>query len=372
MVLKTKELQDVCRLILDAVDSSAAGVVAETLELKASGRELRLSVTNREYYVAASLPLADDVEMDATVSADLFLGLISKVTTGDVELTASGRSLSVQANGSYSLPLIYEGDRMVSVPEIPLGEATTSFDVPTDVFRKLTKYNCKELLKSGLRQPIQKMFYIDEKGAITFTSGACVTSFALEKPIRLVMNEKTVRLLKLFKGKSATLSLGMSATPSGRPQAKVRFEDGSVTLTAILPADDPRMGVVPVEAIRAKATARSEYSASVDKDALLAAMKRLSLFVKKDIDAPVTYLEFSADEVKAYDPRKANCEPMPLAETINNMPDEGYSCSFVTKDLELTLSSCDERYVTLGFGDGKTMIVSRPGVCNIVPECRQR
>ena len=59
-------------------------------------------------------------------------------------------------------------------------------------------YNVKELAKGIISNPdIQKLHYVDDKGALTFTSGACVNNFNLPKPIKILLNNKIVKLPRL-------------------------------------------------------------------------------------------------------------------------------------------------------------------------------
>ena len=51
MIIRTEVLQESCAKILNAVDSNVLSAVTETLEIKTEGKQLSLSVTNREYFV---------------------------------------------------------------------------------------------------------------------------------------------------------------------------------------------------------------------------------------------------------------------------------------------------------------------------------
>ena len=72
----------------------------------------------------------------------------------------------------------------------------------------LYNYNTKQLNIGSVAKPVQKMFYIDNEGCITFTSGACVNNFTLEKPIRVLLNSRLVNLFKLFKDELVQFNLG--------------------------------------------------------------------------------------------------------------------------------------------------------------------
>ena len=52
------------------------------------------------------------------------------------------------------------------------------------------------------------MYYVDNEGAITFTSGACVTKFDLAGDIKLLFNQRLVKLFKLFKNTKVHFTVG--------------------------------------------------------------------------------------------------------------------------------------------------------------------
>ena len=370
MVIRTKLLQDSCKKILDAVDSSNIinKVVSETVEIKVSGRELRLNVTNREYYVSVSLPLDVDAELHAVVEAKLFLTLISKISTNDVELTTTNTTLIIKGNGNYKVPLIYdEAGKLVELPRIEVENVTSEFGIKGSVLQSILKYNAKELLKGTLNRPSQRLFYIDEKGALTFTSGACVNSFELESPVTLFLTEKVVKLFRLFKG-DVRSSLG-HADRNGRAITLVSFEDGSVSLTSAIGIDQSVTSTFPVSAIRGLADASYEHTVNLCKADVLDAITRLSLFSTQPGN-PGVFIEFGAEGITIYDERKDNNESVAYSGDAA-YSGEPYLASFVANDLRLTLESCDETHVNVSFGNHRNILVSRGSVKNVVPECRQ-
>ena len=107
MILSIEEMQNACSKILAAVDSNNLSVLTETLQLKTEGRSLFISVTNREYLAKVRIDIDHDVEFHATVNANLFLKLISQITTDTIEMNIVETSLVLKGNGTYKLPLIF-------------------------------------------------------------------------------------------------------------------------------------------------------------------------------------------------------------------------------------------------------------------------
>lgn len=366
MIIKTEVFQDACKKILEAVDSSTTTIVSETLELEAHGNVLHLNVTNKEYYVTVSLNLLDEIDFRAVVSANLFLNLISKITTKEIELTINNNVLLIKGNGEYKIPLIFDGETLVKLPKIEIEEVTNEFVIDNSILQSILKYNTKEIQKSGAKLPVQKMFYIDEQGCITFTSGACVNSFSLEKPIKFLLNEKIVKLFKLFKSDNVKFKMGFTAITDSIIQTKVQFKNDEIELTTIIQTNDNLMNSVPVTPIRRMAEEAHKYHAVVDKQLLLAAIDRLSLFAKKDSIMQYSCLLFSEDKVTIYDARKENSE---VITCVSGNVDAQYECVLNTNDLKLTLSLCDDTHVSFNFGNHRSVVIDRPQVKNILPEC---
>lgn len=368
MIIQTKTLQDNCKKILEAVDTGDK--VSETLELEVVDQVLYLNVTNREYFVSVKMFLDADETFHAVVDAKLFLSLISKLTTKEVELKTTDSVLNIKSNGNYKIPLIYDEDgKILSLPKIEIENVTNSFVISNTILQSILKYNSKELLKSGSMREVQKLFYIDNEGALTFANGACVNSFTLEQPINIFLKEKTIKLFKLF-NKDVTFFIGQDILNGFEDKivTKVAFTDGDVSLVSILNIDSATTNTFPVSAIRSLASGSYEYNVTLDKDAMLDAINRLSLFSSKN-SSSYTHVVFGNDCVTIYDTKRDNYEVISYPNTELSMSEE-YNAMFNTLDLKLTLETCDDKYINLGFGNHKAVVISRGNVKNIIPECK--
>ena len=367
MIIKTELFQDACKKILDAVDTNVNTLVSETLELEAKGNKLYLNVTNKEYYVTVAIDLDESEEFTAVISANLFLTLISKVTTPTIELLTKDNALVVKANGNYKFPLIFDGETYVKLPKIEIEEVTNSFTVPKGVLQSILKYNSKELLKSGIRKEVQKMFYVDELGAITFANGACINSFNLTNPVKLLLNEKTIKLFKLFTDADVLLSIGFTNIGGGIVQSRVQFKDSKVELTTIITSDDNMLNSVPVRAIRGMGDTSYQNNVVFEKNLLLSAINRLTLFTSKDEVNPAITFSFTKDSVVVFDTRKENHECVGYVPgTI--LTDDEYTCKINASDLKLTLELSEETHLTMRFGNHRAVVFERNSIKNILPE----
>lgn len=374
MILRIDALKEICSKILTAVDDSELSLVTETLQLKTVGNELRLAVTNKEYYAEVKMELTGDVEdFHATVNAKLFLKLISQITTETISFTLADNSLVIKGNGTYKLPLIFEGDALLELPKIEIGNPTVNMNIDSSVLLSILQYNSKEISKGSVVKPVQKLYYVDDKGAITFTTGACVNNFTLEKPVSILLNNRLVKLFKLFNNGNVNFTLGFDALSDDIIQTKVKFENKDISITAILSCDDTLLKSVPVSAIRGRAEYLYPYQVSLNKDALLQTINRLLLFTSlassKELVRPFSTFEFKSNEVVIWDGKKENCESIAYVNGDLNI-DGSYETILDLTDLKITLETCVESYLNLKFGNTQCIVLSRGNISNVIPEVK--
>ena len=370
MIIRTEKLQPACSKLLPAVDSSAIAEITDVLELKASGKILYINVTNREYFAQVKIELDDVVDFHATVSANLFLRLVSQITTETVELNVAETTLKMKANGSYDIPLIFDNDKLMELPAIEINNVTTELTVESDILQSILNYNSKELMKDLILQPVQKMYYVDQEGCITFTTGACVNNFQLEQPIKVLLNQRLVKLFKLFNSGKVKVTLGHDAISDTIIQTKIKFENDIVCLTAILSCDDDLVNKVPAAAIRGRANKNYPYNVSFSKAELNETINRLLLFsstsalnrIKSD-----SKFVFEYNYVSIYDVTSANVERVFYKTGV--LPEgEQYIATFDLNDLKHALDSNEDDFVTFGFGDHAALVISSKSVRHVVPE----
>jgi len=370
LIIRIEEIQQACGKILAAVDSNSLSVLTETLQIKTENKKMYISVTNREYLAKVKIDIPEDVEFLATVNANLFLKLVSQITTDTIELSVVDSTLILKGNGVYKLPLIFDGEKLLELPEIEIDNLTVEFDVDSSALLSLIQYNSKELTKGQPSHPMQKMYYVDEKGAITFIFGACVNSFTLEKPVKMLLNDRLVKLFKLFKGEKVHFTMGMDALTDDIIQTKVRFETPEVTITSILSCDDTMLKTFPVDSIRGRANATYPHSVKVNKDQFLQTINRLLLFSSansaKDIIKPISEFKFEKDHVVVFDTRGENKEEVWYS---NSTIEDSYDTYIDLNDLKVTLETCVDPYVTLEFGDTQAVVVTHGNIKNVIPEC---
>ena len=167
MIIKTKEFKEAANKILLAanLDSNAAN-----LELVVRNSSLYLNVTNKEYYVAVKFPIETEETFRAVVDANLFLNLISGITTETFSLTLKDNTVLLSAGKSkYKVAMIYENENLMTLPVIAIQNKTVEMGISNDILMSILNVNSKELLKTKYLDvsELNKLYYIDETGCFT-------------------------------------------------------------------------------------------------------------------------------------------------------------------------------------------------------------
>jgi hypothetical protein len=378
MILKTKNFQEAANKILVAVGLDKASA---NLELAAKDTALYLRVTNREYYVAVKFDLENPTEFRAVVDANLFLNLISGISTEEFELEIKDTVVVVKAGrSSYKLAMIYENDQLMKLPIIKLDpeQITVSMNISNDILMSILNVNSREVQKAKKVEvnELQRYYYIDETGCFTFTTGACINAFTLEKPIKLLLTDKVVKLFKLF-GSDAFLSYGHIVNADNSLQPIVVFQTEDVYVATRLLSDETCIQKVkaPCDAMKALAKEIYEHNLVLSATDLSAAISRLLMFhknssAKADLSFVPASVEFSNTELTISDLSGDNKEVITI-ENGSTTPG-GYSMGVNLIDLKAVLDSCKNEHITMNCGNHKSIIICRANISNVIAETRTK
>jgi DNA polymerase III sliding clamp (beta) subunit (PCNA family) len=378
MILKTKAFQEAANKILLAVgvDKSAAN-----LELAAKDNKLFLRVTNREYFCAVGFDLEEPTEFRAVVDANLFLNLISGINTEEFELTINDTNIAVKAGkSSYKLAMIYENDQLMKLPVIKLypEQVTVDMSIAHDILMSILNVNGREIQKAKRLDvnELQRYYYIDETGCFTFTTGACVNSFTLAKPIKLLLTDKVVKLFKLFNS-DVWMSYGHQVNADGSMQPIVTFQTENVYVASRLLNDETCIQKIkaPCEAMKKLVKENYDHNLVLSASEMSAAIGRLLMFhknssAKADLSFVPATVDFSNTELIISDVSGDNKEVITV-ENGSTTPG-GYSMGVNLIDLKSVLDSCKNEHITMNCGNKKSIIICRANISNVIAETRTK
>ena len=364
IVLKSEELKKVCSSVLQGVDVSGLYDITEIIQIKIENNNLIFSVTNGEYYLKYTLNVDSSEVINASVNAKTFLKLVSKVTSETISMEVKDNNLIIEANGTYKLPIVYKNDVMLEVEEIDISNVTSTFQINSDILKSIWCYNTSEISKGVMTSPVQKLYYVDEKGCITFTTGACVNYFSLPTPVKLLFNKRLVNLLRLFEEEVVNFELGQDSI-NGTVLTKVRFKTDSLTITSLLNSDPTLLSSVPAEAIRDRAEDDYKYVAVINRQGLINSLDRLSLFVDQNFN-PFVKLNCEQSNISVSDLNGNNVEIL-NCEGGSSIADK-YEMLLGLNDLKNTLSIYSDDYISFNFGNHQAVVISKNNIKTIIPE----
>ncbi len=370
MLLKTKDFNEVCKTISAAVDKDAAN-----LELRTRNNKLYLAVSNKEYYVCLSFDANVDEDFLATVDANLFLNLVSGITSEEFELKVEGNVVKVKTGGKscYKIPIIYENDQIMTLSPITIANKTVEMPISIDILKSILNVNSKEVQKvktAVAANELHKLYYLTDEGCFTFTSGACLNTFKLDCPIKVLLDDKLVKLFKLFK-EDVQFSFGYDSVDSSI-QSKVIFETPNTYLSAKIINDDVLLSKIQGPCTATKNYINENYSNKVvlSVNELSAAIARLMLFTKNstsgaNMHSVVMAVNISNDGFALTD-ADGNTEVV----TIENgsYVDNSYDLMINISDVKLVLDSCKDEHITFNCGNHKSVVITRGAISHLIPE----
>lgn len=372
MILNTKLFQESANKILIAAELDKT---AANLEIVTKDNVLYLNVTNKEYYVSVKYNIEASEDFRAVVDASLFLNLIYGISSETFEIIIKDNYILVKAGKSnYKLAMIYENDEIMTLPVLKLLNKTVEMIVDKDILHSILNINSKEIAKAKkalVRSEAQTLCYIDQNGAFTFTDSACLNSFTLEKPIKLLVNDRIIKLFKLF-NTNPTLSFGYDLATNGTTKAKLVLETENIYLAALINCEDRLLDRIqkPYNATKRYFAATYPSNFVISTNVLSAAIARLMLFSKNSGEStaqviPATFV-FKGDEIIIQD--KQNNTEIVVVENEDSYLVDNYSMTLNLIDLKTILDSYKNEHVTINCGTSQAVVITKQNISHLLPE----
>ena len=264
--------------------------------------------------------------------------------------------------------MIFDGESLIEFPNITIINETHNFKLENSILNSIYIYNAKELAKNLIGSPVQKMYYLDKDGCITFTSGACVNKFSLGEDVRLLLSSKLVKLFKLLDGKTVTVRVGEDDS-NGIKIKKLGLSTNSVEIISIINSDDSMIDMVPKDAIVGMTDDSYPYTVELNKKVLMDTINRLMILMPVSLfNQPYGNFEFHKDHVVIYDRDKHNMEEVKYKTEVE-LTEEPESLILDLNDLRLAVESVREEYINFNFGNHRAVMIHQNGIYNIIPEC---
>lgn len=387
ILINISELKGVMSRINLAVEKTKFNPKSGWIELETVSSDLMtVKVSNYDYYLEANVSIdcdsyTDEDKIHATVTAETFIPLVSKLDEDSVEMSIRMNSLVLTTKSSeYTYPIIKELDRVRSVDTIAFNPTRCSrYRMSGEDLASIARKNVKGLIDTTFSKEIQQFIIVDNNGALTFTENIYVNSFVNpctiddEHPaFKFLLNATQAKLLEVF-GVSEFVECAVEATDDYSSSFKVKFTsvpDNAVSLTLIAQSAE-LTDKFPSVQLRKLASDVKDTHAIIDKKALEKALARLMVFDKKWDITVLNYSKLVFDEkgVKLVSVKNKNYEYVPYKNAENTTKHEAI---VRFSDLERQLKAIGNGDIDVSYGDARAITLNDGNLCLIIPEVVER
>lgn len=359
MIIRTDDILDACRFFKVMTNKSSNNVLSGLIQIKADGKKFSMHMSDGIYDLIYETDCTD--VFNCTISADLFLDLIPRISSETIEFSMKDTNLILAGSGKYKFPAVYDGSDMLEIKRIEIENVTNSWTVGGDSLYSVYVNNSKQLQLGYITSPVQKLFYLDKDGAITFTSGACVNDFSLGADIKIALQESTVKLFAFAKDNDVDVSFGYSAV-NGAAQPRIMFKLNNIIATYILPFTDKILSQIPVTAIRNRAHNNYASSVVLDSVQMKDILERISIFAD---DNQIVDFAFNGSRLQMKTTNDKILEDVYLTSSVS----EPTEFELSIKDFKSAISSAIGKHFNMMFSaDDPAIVINFTNIYNVIPK----
>ncbi|WP_300924674.1 hypothetical protein [uncultured Clostridium sp.] len=366
--IKTSLIKDLTSKINKGIEGERTVRTSELLELSVLNNQLKLAVTNTQFYLSLDVPSAIESEenLHVTVDADAFIKLISKTTTDEIILEQKNGNLYFKGNGEYIFPIELDKDGNIKVlPTIDIQEEK-SFEIAGDTLYSIYSFGSHELVNDVPVDNVQKYYYVDNEGAITYTESPYLNNFKINIPFKILINDRLAQLFSLFRGQKVIVGLS-NKLENNLYQNKISFTSGKIKLVSYLP-DNSIIQKYPASNCRQLQNYPYPGKVVINRVDLANALDRLNIFSTKD--GNVVYkkagkLNFTSDGLEIISVMDKNKELIPY---IDKPQYSTYSCYMNLGQLLRHTKASNETNIELNYGNDLSIMFSKENYNQIIVE----
>ena len=387
ILINISELKGIMSRINLAVEKTKFNPKSGWIEIETvSDSVMTVKVSNYDYYLEANVTINCDNYTDldkvhATVTADTFIPLVSKLDEDSVGLSVRMNSLVLTTkNSEYTFPIIKELDKVRPVDTIEFAPVRCDrYRMHGSDLSSISSTNVKGLIDSQFSKEIQQFIFVDNDGALTFTDNIYVNSFLSpcvvddnHPAFKFLLNATQAKLLQVF-GSSEFVEVAVEYQEDYESNFKVKFTsvpDNTLSLTVVVRSKE-LTDKYPSVQLRKLANDVKDTHAVIDKKVLEKALSRLMVFDKKWDITVLNYSKLVFDEngVKLVSIRNKNFEYVPYKSAQNTTNHEAI---LRFSDLENQLKAVGSNDIDVSYGDARAITLNSGNLCQIIPEIKER
>ena len=350
--INTKQLQELVTKSMKCAACNPKIPITGMIAIEVKKGTITLTTTDECNY----LYVKGDCEANdfyVVVNAELFVKLISKLTSDTVTMEIVNDSLEINANGRYVLELPYDGEgELVKFPNpvAKMPENVAHADVPLSTLKMVLATAKASVDCTKDYYGCYAGYYFGEDCVMTTDSYKMCKIDTSVFGVPALLWSSTMELVGLLSGDNVDVSIGGNCiymqTPSGDIYAQL--------MDCIADFN--------VEAVKKYTSAEFERSCVVSKAELLQVLDRLSLFVTK-LDENGIFLTFGQEELKITSRQSDGEEAIAYSEFVDGSE---FSCCIDVERFTDQVKSVLADTVEIFFGSSSTIKIEDGNVTKIV------
>ena len=376
--IKLKEIKDILSKIAVGIDKSDINPSAGYIEIQTDNGVMSIKVANNDYFLISPINVDSDESIHATILADKFINIISKLSKETISLGSDDNALTLKTNTSqYVFPIVKKNGAVATINEFAYDDAEYTNHVVNVMngndLASIAESNAQGLVEATFTKEIQQFIYVDNVGALTFTDNIYINNFdtPYDNEFKILLNATQSRLLKIFDGaKEVTVDIYFSNDDFKNVVVKMKSNDMSLSL---LTQSTNKIAMFPDEKIRNLSLGDINRHAIINKSDFDKALSRLMVFDKKFDKAILDYskLVFKSNHVELISVKNHNYEIVAYSSSENIDNDNSYEAIIRFGDLVNQLKAVTTPNVDISFGNGKAIVINSD-IKQIVPEIKAK
>lgn len=375
--VRVEELKKTVAKLNLAIEKSKINPKSGWIELESRDNgTVGVKVGNYDYYLEASIPFeqVDEEGFHATVTAETFVPLVSKLETECVEISERLNALILTTkNAEYTFPIIKELGKVKSIDAIAFNPVRCIRSSITGAqTASIADTNAKGLMDSLFSKDVQQFVYVDNDGALTYTENIYINNFdkraESDGDFRFLLNCTQAKLLKVFEDFD-TVNVAVEYQENYESAVKVQLSAADAITLTLITQPTQMVDKFPALKLRNLASAVSETHAVIDKKALEKALARLMVFDKKFDITVLNYSKFvwDTDSVKLVSIKNQNYEVVPYISGTNTSEHESI---IRFADIVNQLKAVQSKEIDISYGDSPAIVINSEGLKQLIPEIR--
>lgn len=288
MKIKTKDLQDKVAILSTVIGNNVALPITCLVGMKTEGNKLKLIV--KGVNSAQALVDVENVipNMNLSIRADIFLKLIPKISCDELEMLLDNENIVIKTSyADYRFPKTVSTDGDVTFEDIVLSGNSIGTFAGEDISLANSKSTYALSAQSGTGRDLENYHFYKDK---IVTSNASLVA-------KIV---KTFNLSTDLSLSQITIKTLMTAFSKISGDAEIFMDGDNMFISMndfILQTQNGDILSFPISAIEQFFTQTYANSINVNKQELLDALDRLSVFTSSMIGVNSVHLNFKADKL---------------------------------------------------------------------------